>query len=64
MNGPVHYHEGAFPPADLNWEKLVPLIGPANAAVARYDGILSAIPDPDVLLSPLTTQEEEGREAF
>lgn len=42
MNGPIHYHEGAFPPADLNWVKLVPLIGPANAAVARYDGILSA----------------------
>jgi len=57
MNGPVHYHEGAFPPADLNWEKLVPWIGPTNAAVARYDGILSAIPNPDVLLSPLTTQE-------
>jgi len=57
MKGPVHYHEGAFPPADLNWVKLVPLIGPANAAVARYDGILSAIPNPDVLLSPLTTQE-------
>jgi len=35
----------------------VPLIGPANAAVARYDGILSAIPNAHVLLSPLTTQE-------
>ncbi len=35
----------------------MPLIGPANAAVARYDGILSAIPNPDILLSPLTTQE-------
>ena len=57
MNGPVHYHEGKFPPSALNWEKLVPLIGPANAAVARYDGILSAIPNPDILLSPLTTQE-------
>ena len=57
MTEPVHYHEGRFPPADLDWQKLIPLIGPANAAVARYDGTLSAIPNVAVLLSPLTTQE-------
>ena len=54
---PVYYHEGAFPPEKLEWERLIPLIGPANAAVARYDGILSAIPNAHVLLSLLTTQE-------
>jgi len=54
---PVYYHEGGFPPEKLDWERLIPLIGPANAAVARYDGILSAIPNATVLLSPLTTQE-------
>ena len=55
---PVHYRQGGFPPEDrLNWPKLIPLIGPAAAAVARYDGVLAAIPDPDVLLSLLTTQE-------
>ena len=53
---PVHYREGAFPP-DLDWEALVPYIGPASAAIARYDGILTAIPNPALLLSPLTTQE-------
>lgn len=57
MTGPIRYHEGAFPPAKLNWELLIPLIGPASAAVARYDGTLAAIPNPDVLLSPLTTRE-------
>lgn len=57
MSGPVHYHEGKFPPKALDWELLVPLIGPANAAVARYDGMLAAIPNAHVLLSPLTTQE-------
>jgi len=57
MDGPVHYHEGQFPPGELDWKKLVPLIGPANAAVARYDGLLGAIPNAHVLLSPLTTQE-------
>lgn len=53
----VHYHQGQFPPETLEWPKLIPLIGPANAAVARYDGTLAAIPNAAVLLSPLTTQE-------
>lgn len=54
---PVHYHLGKFPPTNLDWNRLIPLIGPANAAVARYDALLTAMPNPDVLLSPLTTQE-------
>ncbi|MDE0331643.1 MAG: Fic family protein [Nitrospinae bacterium] len=55
---PVHYHEGRFPPEkSLDWGALVPLLGPAVAALARYDGVLAAIPNPGVLLSPLTTQE-------
>jgi len=57
MNKPVKYHSGKFPPTSLNWKKLIPLIGPANAAVARYDGLLNAIPNSAVLLSPLMTQE-------
>jgi len=54
---PIHYHEGKFPPINLDWQKLIPLLGPASAALARYDGILGAIPSPAVLLSPLSTQE-------
>ena len=57
MRKPVHYHEGKFPPTDLDLGRLLPLVGPANAAVARYDGMLAAIPNAHVLLSPLTTQE-------
>ena len=53
----VAYHQGRFPPPDLHWPDLLPLIGPANAAVARYEGVLHGIPNPNVLLSPLTTQE-------
>ena len=53
----VHYHTGGFPPKTIEWERLIPLIGPANAAIARYQGILEAVPNPDVLLSPLTTNE-------
>lgn len=66
----IYYHTGQFPPEErLNWPKLIPLIGPAAAAVARYDGMLAAIPNPSVLLSPLITREAvlssriEGTEA-
>ena len=49
----VYYHMGRFPPDDrLDWPRLVPFIGPATAAVARYDGMLAAIPHPGVLLAP------------
>lgn len=54
---PVQYHEGRFPPGLLDWPRLIPLLGPAAAAVARYDGMLAAVPNPGVLLSPLSTQE-------
>ena len=53
----VAYHDGGFPPGDLDWRQLIPLIGPANAAIARYEGVLHGVPNPNVLLSPLTTQE-------
>ena len=53
----VAYHLGGFPPRHLDWGALVPLLGPAGAAVARYEGVLAGIPNPDVLLSPLTSQE-------
>ena len=57
MSAPVKYHAGLFPPEDVRWAELIPSIGPANAAVARYDGLLNAIPNAAVLLSPLMTQE-------
>ena len=53
----VPYHQGKFPPENLDWQQLLPLIGPANAAIARYEGLLHSIPNPDVLLSPMTVQE-------
>jgi Fic family protein len=55
---PVHYRPGAFPPQDcLDWAQLIPLIGPASASVARYDGLLAAFPDPDNLLTLLSLRE-------
>jgi len=53
----IKYHEHGFPPKNIDWAGLVPLIGKANASVARYDGLLNAIPNPSVLLSPLMTNE-------
>ncbi|MAW60660.1 MAG: cell filamentation protein Fic [Planctomycetes bacterium] len=57
MSGPVLYHAGDFPPRSIDWERLLPLIGPATEAVARYDGLLRGLPNAAVLLTPLSTQE-------
>jgi Fic family protein len=54
---PVEYHLGRFPPATLDWSALIRRIGPTSAAVARYEGVLQGVPEPNVLLAPLTTQE-------
>lgn len=53
----AQYHAGQFPPGELDWPRLIPLIGPANAAVAKYAGTLNGIPNAQVLLSPMTSQE-------
>lgn len=51
------YTPDALPVTDLDFRQLLPLVGQANAALARYDGLLQGIPNPAVMLSPLTTQE-------
>lgn len=51
------YTPATLPLSNLDWEGLVPLIGQANRAVARFDGILQGMVAPKVLLSPLATKE-------
>ncbi len=51
------YVPDTLPLTDLDYRLLLPLVGQANAALARYDGLLQGIPNPAVMLSPLTTQE-------
>ncbi|MDL2268652.1 Fic family protein [Desulfosarcina sp. OttesenSCG-928-A07] len=51
------YVPDALPLTDLDYRLLLPLVGQANAALARYDGLLQGIPNPAVMLSPLTTRE-------
>lgn len=46
-----------MPLTDLDYRLLLPLVGQANAALVRYDGLLQGIPNPTVMLSPLTTRE-------
>jgi Fic family protein len=46
-----------LPPDEVAWQPLIPLIGKANRHIAEYKGILSFLPNPELLLAPLTTRE-------
>jgi Fic family protein len=51
------YVPNDLPLENLQWAKYVKYVGQANAELARFDGILQAIINPAVLLSPLSTKE-------
>lgn len=51
------YVPDALPLTNLDLTRLLPKIGPANAALARYDGLLQSVVNPAVMLSPLTQRE-------
>jgi Fic family protein len=44
-------------PPNLDWRATAKLVGRGNAAIARYDGMLQSLPNPAVLLSPITVNE-------
>src|SRR5450755_3736554 len=46
-----------LPLQGIDWPALVPLLGPANRALSTFNGMLYGLRNPEVLLSPLTTQE-------
>lgn len=46
-----------LPLADIDWARLFRLAIEANRAIATFEGALYGVPDPEVLLSPLTTKE-------
>lgn len=46
-----------LPLSDLRWREVLPLVGRANAALARYDGMLQTSPNSAILLSPITANE-------
>jgi len=51
------YQPDQLPLENLDYRQLFALVGEANAELARYDGLLQGIPNPAVMLSPLTTRE-------
>ena len=51
------YQPDTLPLENLDYHSLFAMSGKANAELARYDGLLQGIPNPEVMLSPLTTQE-------
>ena len=57
MTPPVYYHDGRFPPENLDWAALSRLIGPAHAELGRYDAMLSAAPNASLFIAPLTNHE-------
>jgi len=46
-----------LPLQGLDFQRLFPLVADASSELARYDGLLQGIPNPAVMLSPLTTRE-------
>ena len=51
------YVPQALPPPNLDLARIIRKVGPANAALARYDGLLQSVINPSVMLSPLTNRE-------
>jgi Fic family protein len=51
------YVPDELPLEGLDFARLFPRVGPANAALARYDGLLQGIVNPGVMLSPLIQRE-------
>ena len=48
-----------LPLAHLDSQRLLQAVGRANRALARYDGLLESMINPELLLSPLTMQEAQ-----
>jgi len=51
------YTPEKLPISNLSWDKFTSKIGEANRNLTRYDGTLSAMINPGLLLSPLTIQD-------
>ena len=53
----VPYHLGKFPPAGLDYARLLPSLLNATAALARYDQMLRGLHNSELFLAPLRGQE-------
>ena len=46
-----------LPLKHLDWSALLPVLGAANRAIARYDGMMEHLPSAELLRTPLITRE-------
>ena len=53
----VGYHYGHFPPVDIDYARLAPLLSTATAALTRYDTKLERLHNKELLLAPLRNTE-------
>lgn len=53
----VHYHDGAFPPATFDYERLLGPLEEAAASLARYDAKMSGMVNSELFLAPLRRQD-------
>ena len=57
LNDAVNYHYGKFPPRELRYELLLDPVFDTGNAISRYDQLLAAMHNSEVLLAPLRNQE-------
>ncbi len=57
LDGAVGYHHGRFPPATLDFARLIGPLRRAATAIGRYDAMLGTLHNKELLLAPLRHQE-------
>lgn len=57
ISAAVDYHYGAFPPNDIDYQRLAYPLTSATGALARYDAKLEALHNKELLLAPLRDAE-------
>lgn len=57
LNDAVKYHDGKFPPSEINYPQIIPALAGAIEAISRYDQMLKNMHNGEILLAPLRNQE-------
>lgn len=57
LSDAAYYHTGEFPPARLDYERLLGPLEEAAAALARYDAKMSGLVNSELFLAPLRRQD-------
>ena len=56
-SGAVYYHQGGFPPASLDLQRLLTPLSDTLVALTRYDVMLRGLPNSELLLAPLRARD-------